>query len=222
MPNWRLANTARKTIADLVHKLSDEMPSIGQASISDLEPIVAQRIAGIQLSGLAVRSAGAVLALVGAGYEPEAAGPLRRIIEAVLRIRAVIDDPSGEHAKQWLSGRPQGKVERLAQRYAREEELRNLSVHAHADTRALLMVMIPPGWNLRHPEDGYFDIRPSRDIHRAEEILYATAYETGSLAGALAELFTVTVEIPQWLSEELIKARDCRRQAHENRERAKQ
>jgi len=118
----------------------------------------------------------------------------------------VVDDLSGEHARDWLAGRPQGKAERLAQRYGRDAELRVLSVLAHADTRALNLVATPPGWIGTHPDDGFFNVRPGRDPRRSELTLYLVAYELASLSAVLAALFEVTVHLPRWLSDELVAA----------------
>ena len=63
--------------------------------------------------------------------------------------------------------------------------------------------MIPPGWDLERPDEGYFDVRPNRNAALAQGLLYIVAYETASFAGTLAELFDVTVEMPAWLSTEL-------------------
>lgn len=210
VPNWRLANASWKMLADLVHQLSRAMPSLGQPSIADLDPRTARQIASVQLAGLSVRSSSAAISLISSGYEPEAGALVRRLVEAVLRIRAVNDDSSGEQARQWLAGRPRGSAERLARRYGNSEDLAILSALSHADMRALLPVAIPPGWNLEDPEDGYFDVRPSRDGQRAQRLLYAVGYETASFAGTLAEVFEVAVQIPRWLSAELIRLRSAR------------
>ncbi len=203
VPNWRLANKARKMLADLVHQLSESVPKLGQPE-GPLDATIARQIAGIQLAAIAVRSTGAVLVLVGTGYQPEAAAPLRRLVESVLRVRAVLDDASGEHARSWLDGRPQGTTERLAQRYAQTDEVRILSVLAHADNRALLPVV---QGDIGSPDESAVDIRPSRNTRDAERILFTAAYETSSHAGSLAELFEVTVQMPSWLSGELKRSR---------------
>lgn len=208
LTNWRLANSARKMLGALLHEVTNEMPSVGDTPASELESAVVRQIAGAQLAGLGLRSGSAAMILISTGYEPEAGALIRRLVESVLRVRRVGEDVSGEHARRWLSGRAPGSAEKLAQRFGASEELGILSALAHADTRALRPVSIPPGWNTSHPDDGFFDVRPARDPGRGDGLLYAVAFELASFSGSLAELFEVAVQLPRWLSSELLAARD--------------
>jgi hypothetical protein len=51
------------------------------------------------------------------GYEPEAHGLKRRLSEASARLGAVINDPSGEHARQWLAGRGPSTPQRIVGKF---------------------------------------------------------------------------------------------------------
>jgi hypothetical protein len=58
----------------------------------------AQQLATMSLSTLMARSAGSGLVLISGGYLPESVAPIRRCVEANLRIGAVLKDPSRQHA----------------------------------------------------------------------------------------------------------------------------
>jgi hypothetical protein len=115
-----------------------------EAEIEDLEPGPAQQIAAMSLSTLMVRSAGSGLVLISGGYVPESAAPIRRCVEANLRIGAVLEDPSGKHARAWLKGQPLGTVGKLAHKYGKTEDLKLLSIYAHSDVRGLAPLLTGP------------------------------------------------------------------------------
>lgn len=117
------------------HRLSQELPENEAERPNDLKPALAQQVAAVSLAGLVVRASGSGLAMISCGYVPESSGPARRCLEAKLRVQAVLDDESGQHARKWLAGRPMGTAERLAQRYGSADDLKLLSLFAHADVR---------------------------------------------------------------------------------------
>ncbi len=98
VPNWRLADKVRRLVLDMGYFLSEVIQQYNETEIEDLEPGPAQQIAAMSLSTLMVRSAGSGLVLISGGYVPESAASIRRCVEANLRIGAVLEDPSGQHA----------------------------------------------------------------------------------------------------------------------------
>lgn len=198
LPNWRLANTGRKVLADTVRQLSTVADPLPDPLPTTIPAHHARHVAALQLGALAVRSSGGAMVLISTGYEPEAVGLVRRLIESVLRARAVVDDTSGEQARQWLNGRPRGSAERLAGKYGQGDDIRLLSVAAHADSRALKPVLV-------NDADGEaLEMRPITITPLTPELLYGVAYESTKLAVLLAaDLFGRPLDIPPWLSLEL-------------------
>lgn len=97
----------------------------------------ANQLAILNLAGIASRAAGSGVALISSGYVPEAKTSVRRLIEAGLRARSVLDDPTGEHARAWLAGRPLGSAGHLRNRYGQSRCMDGLSTTAHADIEGL-------------------------------------------------------------------------------------
>lgn len=208
VPNWRLANVARKTLLDTSAQLSVETPLPDVKRVEDIDPESVRRFAIVALSGIAVRASGSALMLVSTGYQTEAGVHLRRLIEAKHRALAVLRDHSGEHARQWFAGRPPGSAERLARKYGDSRELALLSAFAHADVRSLHPLHTLIG-NSRGPlEEAQLDVRPSRDPRKAGWILYGVAYETVPMCVILAEAFGVAFEMPRWLGHKLKRLKD--------------
>lgn len=198
VPNWRLADKSRRLLLDMAHELSLGLEGEIGKPIKDLEPVIAQRLATIALSNLTVRAAGSALALISCGYVGEAGGPIRRCVEAGLRVRAVAADDSGQHAREWLAGRPKGNPEKLAQKYGKSEDLRLLSMFAHADVRGLMPLLTGP----RGLGDA-IDLRPNRTSPEAAPLLHAIAHQSVMMCVALAEVFGVSLALNPWVASEL-------------------
>ena len=148
------------------------------------------------------------MALVACGYVPEAAGAMRRLLEARFRGQDVLSDKSKQRAISWLMGRPKGTLASLAHRYGDEEELRILHVFAHADVRGLTPLHMRPTTTRGEVVEGVIDLRPDRDDTALEPryALYATAYEAVGMRALLAETFELAVQIPPSVSKELLPA----------------
>jgi hypothetical protein len=207
LSNWRLANQSRRYLLAVLHDLSHVTPTPTVTDPKKIPPAVAAELACIQLGAISTRSTGAVCVLTGTGYAAEAAAALRRGLEAELRMRAILADHSGEQARTWLMGRPTGSAERLAQRFGDPEALRVLSIAAHADARALRPLHQRPQ-EAAPVAEATLDLRPAHQDTLAGGVLYGAAYATTSFCGGLAEVFQVVVQIPEWISSELIRLRD--------------
>ncbi len=199
MPNLRLANTARRHLAAVVEYFSAQT-STGWQTLADLSVADAHRLTMSQLGVLGVRTSSSAIVLVTSGYAVDAAAHLRRLVECTLRGRAALADRSGEHARRWLSGRPRPSAEKLAQKFGAPEELRMLSITAHADARGMALMHAPDLSGDGIPTVPLF---PHRDPRWERVLLYGVAYESVMLAAGLAEAFDTPVRIPTWLGTEL-------------------
>jgi hypothetical protein len=207
IPNWKLADKARRLLADMSHHLSPEVPSMVGRTLTDIEPTAARQFALIAVSGIVVRSVGAGMNLTACGYLPEAAGPARRGLEARLHGQAVLDDPSGQYAVRYLQGRGR-RMTKLAQQYGAIQDIEILSQLTHADARGLQLLYTGPPEGDGDFVEGEFSVLPFRDEAKAPLILYILAYEAGSICAGLADAFGLTVQMPPWVSGELIRMRD--------------
>jgi hypothetical protein len=206
LPNWRLADKARRMAADYCVHFSEQMPQVVGLSASEIDGLTNRRWAVVTTVAIGVRSASAAMMLIAAGYLPESGAPARRMIEAGLNSRAILADASGQYAATYLKGRAR-KLSKLATEFGSPEEIAILSMVAHADARALTLAYVqPPAGDA--VKEGTASLLPSRDIGRAHDLLYAIAYECAIASSGLAEAFSVAIEIPPWISGELLRLRD--------------
>jgi hypothetical protein len=210
VPNWRLADKSRRLLLDMTYELSEAVYQHRGSAIKDLEAGPAQRTAAVSLANLMVRSAGSALTLISCGYVPESGAPIRRCIEANLRIEAIMDDPSGQHARAWLKGRPNGTIGKLAQKYGKTEDLKLLNIYAHSDVRGLMPLLTgPPA-----AKDG-IDLRPNRDDPSAAPLLHAVAHQTTFMCMFLATTFHLGLILPPWVHSELARLKDVTAELNE-------
>jgi hypothetical protein len=221
IPNWRLADKSRRLLMDMVFRLSNDAPKVEAKTVNEAPAALVRQAAVVSLAGLTVRAAGSSLALISCGYVPESCGPARRALEASLRAQAVLADESGQHAREWLVGKPMGSAERLAQRYGSSDDLRRLSLFAHADVKGLAPMFCGPPGTGAGVEGGIaevnLDLRPSRDSNAASFMLHSAAHTSVMMCAALAEAFEVAFEIPPWISSELIRMKDVVAEMNERR-----
>lgn len=85
---------------------------------------------------IAVRIARALIAVVCSGYEEEGLVYVRVLAEAKGRAMRVVEDDSGEYARQWL-GRRGGKAAQ-ANRELPQEIWTDLSASAHVDVASVI------------------------------------------------------------------------------------
>jgi len=209
IPNWKLADKARRLLMDLNYRLSNRIPEAEAKKVSEIPAPIAQQVAITSLSSIAIRACGSAMSLIACGYVPESAGPARRGLEAQLRARAILDDDSGQHARDWLS-RPMQGWKKLADRYQTANDLELFSIFAHADARSLMPLHAGPprGKGKAEVREVNIDLRPDRDDRIAGHMLYALAYEAVGMCATLVESFGVGFEIPPWISAELIRLRE--------------
>jgi hypothetical protein len=207
LPNWRLADKARRMAADLSVYFSAQMPQVVDREASEIDAATARRWAIISATGITVRSASAAMMLIASGYLPESGGPARRMIEAGLNAQAVLADQSGQYAVRYLQGKPRG-LTKLAAQFGSTEEVRILSIVTHADPRSLAFTDDGPPIGNGDVMEGTVSLLPAREADRAHDLLYAIAFECVGAGAKLAEAFGVAVEIPPWVSGELLRLRD--------------
>lgn len=201
-PNWVLADKARRLLADMGHHLGGEIPSLTGIPVEKVDRAVLRQAAVVSAAGITVRSVGSGMALIACGYFPESGGAARRGLEAVLNARAVLDDPSGEYAIDFLKGRSRS-LKKLAGKYGNAEDIAIMSRLAHADVRGLALLNIGPAVGEEEIRETEFTVEPLRDDERASRALYMLAYDAVTACVALAEAFSVVVQIPPWVSGEL-------------------
>lgn len=217
LPNWRLADKARRMLADLDWYFSDQLPETAGLKTEELDSGVVRRSAVVGAAGIAVRAASSAMALVSLGYGPEAASPLRRLVEAKLNMEAILDDETGQYALRYLQGRPRGTT-KLAQRYGNAGDIDLLSILTHADVRGLTPLHVGEPKRSTEVVETTFSVMPFHRSTEAEFLLHAVAYECGALCAGLADAFEVTIEIPPWISGQLKLMRDKIKEVREQRE----
>jgi len=176
-----LAETLVGYLADSAHHSELRAGDISDASHARQAVLLA-------LSGMGVRTARALILLIRSGWEPEAHALKRRLSEIVWCAQWVLDDPSGEAARQWLEGRGRSAA-RLARAYGGERPWDLFSSGAHADPRSLRLSMSPPPWVDVPNAERSLDVRPGRVVQHGEGLLLETAWESGMLMVGLAEAF---------------------------------
>lgn len=203
IPNWKLADKARRLLMDLNYRLSQQIPEVQTERPSEIPPPVAKQVAISSLSGITIRSCGSAMSLIACGYVSDSGGPARRGLEAKLRARAILDDDSGQHARDWLT-RPMQGWKKLADRYGSARDLEFLSVFSHADARGLIPLHAGPpgGYGKGEVRETNIDLRPCRREPDASRMLSALAYEAIEMCGALVEPFGVAFEMPPWVGSE--------------------
>jgi hypothetical protein len=217
LPNWRLADKARRMLADLDWHFSDQLPETVGLTIAELDSTVARRSAVVSAGAIAVRAASSVMVLLSAGYGPEAASPLRRLLEAKLNTQAILDDDTGQYAIRYLQGRPRGAT-KLAQKYGNADEIDLLSILTHADVRGLATLHVKEPNRSSEVIEGTFSVMPFHRVREAEFLLHAVAYECALMCGGLADIFSVAFEMPPWVSEQLIHMRERVKEARLQRD----
>lgn len=208
LPNWKLADKTRRMLIDFCAHFSDSLPVLEGVSVEKVEPDIARKWAVVAAAGIVVRSVGSAMALVACGYLPETGGPVRRTIEAKLNGLAILEDLTGQYALRYLQGRPRG-LSKLAKKYESAEDVRLLSILAHADARGLALLSDEPRSIYSHEAgETTVSLVPHREVAQAHDVLYVMAYECGGMCAALAEVFGVAFEIPPWVNGELLRLRD--------------
>jgi hypothetical protein len=90
----------------------------------------------LYLGTLALRTTRAAMVVVASGYEDQAIGLQRTLLEIHSRIQHVANDESGAYAKHWLEGRA-GKPGKAVGSFSPEDLWKMLSRSSHADHRAV-------------------------------------------------------------------------------------
>jgi hypothetical protein len=142
-----------------------------------------KRVASLQLSVIALRTARACFLVISAGYMPEAQALKRRLSEAHARAQAVAHDESGEHARQWLEGKTP-KPTPIMMKFASEDLWALYSQSTHADARGVhqwLSMRLADGSDVRTG----LALTPMRD-GLSDAMLTEVAIECRDLALAMA------------------------------------
>jgi hypothetical protein len=165
-------------------------------------PEVHFRSAILNLCVLALRSARAAAILIRSGYEAEAHGLKRRVSEAHARVGAIVDDSTGEHARQWLQGPAPSTPRRIAGKYGSLGVFDLYSESAHATMDGLL------SWVAFELSDGRKAVpfSPMRDPQIANAMLVELAFECRDFAMIAGRAFGREVGGLRALDADLLEA----------------
>jgi hypothetical protein len=199
LPAYHVANGASEALLWVIKRagvepVEDEKPPAGYWRAKAL----------LYLGVIAVRTTRAAMAVIACGYEAETMGFKRTLMEVQSRGERVVNDESGEYARQWLQARA-GKPARAVSGFAPDDLFEMLSHSSHADHRGVenfLAVSEPDGSTrlLTVPER-----RP--EVSNATLIIFASetrdvavliANERGLTIPHLAELDAAISTHPYW------------------------
>lgn len=195
LENWDLADQARRHLGDLTMHLSSKVPwpIDRQLPLEKIDGEILIKQAMIGAAAVALRGVGSAMALVACGYSAESSAALRRVGEAKLNVKAVLDDPSGQYARRYLGGRGR-KLGTLASNY-KHPSLHDLSKFAHANIAGLRPLKA---------EDGQaIDFAPSRKPRYSDEILFILAFEAIQISELAPKPFDLLWELPRELGDAL-------------------
>jgi hypothetical protein len=149
------------------------------------------RAATLQLAVIAFRSARACMLVVSHGYWVEAHGLKRRLSEVHARAQAMAHDTSGQHARQWLDGKPP-KIGPIMEKFGSSVLWDVYSWSAHADSRgvhAWLSTAIEGA-----EADTALNVVPCLDVELANSLLTEIATECRDMAMAIVVVRSETEE----------------------------
>lgn len=158
-----------------------------------------QKLAAAILATMAFRTARACVLVIAAGYVPEAFGLKRRVSEARWRMEAILNDHSGESAKQFIESRS-SPPRKLAGKTGSLEVWDAYSWGTHVDLRvgpSFTRIMGPDGVTTGLP------VASSRQAETANHMLVELAHELRNMAGTVAKVLRDGELGPRKLVEEL-------------------
>lgn len=157
------------------------------AETEDAPPSYYMRSATFLLSVMALRTARACLLVVGAGYMPEAHGLKRRLSEVHARAQAMAADTSGQHARDWMTGRGPSTPPSVVGKFGNADLWKLYSWGAHADPRSViqwLSVALP------HEHDARTGVKVTP--HHDDLLSNALLTEVGTECRDIAVMMIVT------------------------------
>jgi hypothetical protein len=157
----------------------------------DEDPVPASHLVATALLFLGVmahRATRAAMALAATGYEPETLGLKRLLTEAHSRMKAILEDDSGEHARQWLVGPAPSTPHRLVAKHADREMFDLYSRSAHADAEGIKR------WLLQPSASNEWDVlgAPDRWPGFISTVMVEFAFEVRDIAVGLASIRSLT------------------------------
>ena len=164
------------------------------------------RAAILNLCVVGLRSSRACMSLIACGYEPEAQGLKRRVMEVCARIGAVLEDESGEHARLWLEGKPPSTPRKIAGKFTSLALFDLYSESAHVDGRRVLGWLAVPMPEVGPHHKGLITTPERRPAH-AKVMLVELAHECRDLAVIMARSRGVGTDLTE-LDDEIVAARD--------------
>lgn len=165
------------------------------------------RAAILNLCLIALRSARGCLVLIASGYEPEAQGLKRRVSEVYARMGAVVDDTSGQHARQWLEGAPPSTPRKITGKFGSLELFDLYSQSEHADARGITSWLAIPMPEIHEHHRGLIFV-PHRRPEFANAMLVELAHEVRDLAQIMARSRGLSVPDLGILDAEIRAARE--------------
>ena len=164
------------------------------------------RSAILNLSVVALRSARGCMILVSSGYEPEAQGLKRRVSEIHSYVSAVLDDTSGQRARQWLEG-PPFKPRKIVGKFGDLSLFDLYSEATHANADAITSWLTVPMPEVHEAHIGLIVV-PHRRPEFSNAMLVELSHEVRDFANIMAKSQGRTVPRLADLDSEIIAARD--------------
>jgi hypothetical protein len=143
------------------------------------------REATLLLAVIGLRTARACVLVVSAGYSPEAHGLKRRLSEVHARAQAVVDDGSGQHARDWLENKGASTPPRIVGKYGNLDLWKLYSWGAHADAQSVQQWLTVPMPDIAGGHQGLLVV-PHFDEQLSNALLVECAMECRDLAMAQA------------------------------------
>jgi hypothetical protein len=166
----------------------------------------------LYIGTLALRTTRAAIAVVALGYGPEAMAYKRIVLELHTRALRVVNDHSGQYARQWLEGRA-GKPSKAVSGHAPSDLWANLSFSSHADYRQVEQFLaVSRDDGSTHIVGGPERI-PERDnatlamfAGEARDIANLIAHEHGARLEGIETLDAAITALPPWQEDEAAEA----------------
>jgi hypothetical protein len=202
LPAYHVANGASEALLWVLNRAGIE-PHEGEKPPASYWHAKALLFLGV----IAVRTTRAAMAVIASGYEAETMGFKRTLMEVHSRVQHVVNDKSGEYARQWLQARA-GKPAKAVGAFAPENLFDMLSHSSHADHRGVenfLAVSEPDGsTTLLTVPERRVEVSNSTLIMFASEtrdVASVIAKERGLTIPHLAGLDAAIAEHPFWVEE---------------------
>jgi hypothetical protein len=139
LPEFQLAEAATSVLAVVIDRTAESTTQQSEPLRSDPEALIRATVLATAIR--AYRAARAGIIIVTSGYELEADAMTRLVTELYVQGRRIVDDPSGEEAREWLGLKRRHGIGKRIKEAAGADLYGALSVAAHGDPRGLRQLL---------------------------------------------------------------------------------